>query len=325
MIPLIPLAVAALIASAAPTLDTVFLRNGGRVRGTVVEEDPSRGVSIQLPNGEFRKLLPAEIARVEYGAPSGAAAEAVQEPASPAPAEPVAAPGVPSASPDASTLPPAATPPPVGAPATPGPATVAEPAPGGWEPYPPPAAVTFAMSLFSLSAGGDAEGGQSMKGFTSGMAGFGLEAGLRLDEHFVLGAFLDLSAGSAGPKLEAWCSARGLTCSTADAKLGLLVRWAFTPTEWQTPWVGLGVGVDAVVAVPDDPKAKAPSYSGYEPLRLSAGWDYRGPRPFGIGVFATASWSRYAAVDDGTGTAFAIEDRRGHSWFQIGLRGILLP
>jgi hypothetical protein len=330
MTALIPIAIAALIAAAAPALDTVFLRNGGRVRGTVVEEDPSRGISIQLPNGEFRKLLPAEIARVEYGQPSGSAVEAGPESVKPAPPQPAAAPAEPSASSsgptnDSPPPPPEATLPPAGAPPTPAPAPSAEPVPAGTEPYPPPVAVTVAMSLFSMSPGGDAEGGKAMKDFTSAMGGFGLEAGLRLDERLTLGAYFDFASGVTGATLEDWCVASGLECTTADMKLGLLARWAFTPSDWQTPWIALGAGVDVMVAVPDDPKAKTPSYVGFEPLRLSVGWDYRGWSPFGIGVFATASWSRYASVDDGTGTVFAIEDRRGHSWLQIGVRGILFP
>jgi hypothetical protein len=54
-------------AAAGDVDDTVFLKNGGRARGTVVEEDPTAGVSVRLPNGTFRSFKPQEVARVEYG------------------------------------------------------------------------------------------------------------------------------------------------------------------------------------------------------------------------------------------------------------------
>lgn len=51
---------------AAGADDTVFLKNGGRARGQVVEEDPTAGVTLQLPDGTFRRFKAHEIARVEY-------------------------------------------------------------------------------------------------------------------------------------------------------------------------------------------------------------------------------------------------------------------
>ena len=101
MIALIPVAIAAILATAAPALDTVFLRNGGRLRGTVVEEDPAKGISIQLPTGEVRKLLPSDIARVEYGDGSAGAVEVQKGPVKGTPQ----AVGVPSDSPPPSAAP----------------------------------------------------------------------------------------------------------------------------------------------------------------------------------------------------------------------------
>jgi hypothetical protein len=47
--------------------DTVYLRNGGRVRGVVLEESPSVGVRIRLPDGTTRSLEAAEVHHVAYG------------------------------------------------------------------------------------------------------------------------------------------------------------------------------------------------------------------------------------------------------------------
>lgn len=54
--------------SAAPRPDQVLMKGGGRVRGTVMVEDPS-GVSIRLLDGSSRKIPRAEIDRVELGSP----------------------------------------------------------------------------------------------------------------------------------------------------------------------------------------------------------------------------------------------------------------
>jgi hypothetical protein len=67
----VPLALAlALLASparAANPVDTVFLVDGGRLRGSVSEYDPQKGVTIKLIDGTIRKVERAQVARVEYG------------------------------------------------------------------------------------------------------------------------------------------------------------------------------------------------------------------------------------------------------------------
>ncbi len=66
-------------AADSQSLDTVFLKGGGRVRGTVIEEDPQVGVTIQLPDGNTRKVPRKTIDRVDYApgtAPSPAPAAA---------------------------------------------------------------------------------------------------------------------------------------------------------------------------------------------------------------------------------------------------------
>ena len=47
--------------------DTVMLTNGGRVRGTVMEEDPQNGTSVRLADGSVKHLAPSEVKQVIYG------------------------------------------------------------------------------------------------------------------------------------------------------------------------------------------------------------------------------------------------------------------
>ena len=65
--------------------DMVLLKSGGRVRGTVVVEDPGKGVRIRLADGTIRDIPASEVQSVVY--------ESAPAPAAPPPA--VAPPGVP--------------------------------------------------------------------------------------------------------------------------------------------------------------------------------------------------------------------------------------
>jgi hypothetical protein len=47
-------------------LDTVYLANGGRVRGLVVEEVPAEGVLMRLVDGSERRYAPGEALLVQY-------------------------------------------------------------------------------------------------------------------------------------------------------------------------------------------------------------------------------------------------------------------
>jgi hypothetical protein len=47
--------------------DTVYLRDGGRVRGVVLEQDRALGLRIRLPDGTTRSFEAAEVDHVAYG------------------------------------------------------------------------------------------------------------------------------------------------------------------------------------------------------------------------------------------------------------------
>jgi hypothetical protein len=68
--------------------DVVFLRNGGRLRGMVIEDDPAT-VTIKLPDGTVRALARAKVKQIEYGATNPAIPPAAAVPLPP----PVLAPG----------------------------------------------------------------------------------------------------------------------------------------------------------------------------------------------------------------------------------------
>jgi hypothetical protein len=47
--------------------DVVYLKDGGRIRGTVMEEQPDRGVTIRLADGSVRSVPTDEVKIVDYG------------------------------------------------------------------------------------------------------------------------------------------------------------------------------------------------------------------------------------------------------------------
>lgn len=81
VIALVFIASIAVAARAQDATDTVLLVNGGRVRGTVLVDDPAQGiVSVRMADGRVRTLKRVQISRVEY---------AGKAPPPPAPIEPV--------------------------------------------------------------------------------------------------------------------------------------------------------------------------------------------------------------------------------------------
>lgn len=60
-------------AMASDVADTVFLTNGGRLRGIVIEDDPINGVTVKLPDGKTRKVPRGQVKSVAYGGDSVAA------------------------------------------------------------------------------------------------------------------------------------------------------------------------------------------------------------------------------------------------------------
>jgi hypothetical protein len=94
-------------AGPATPIDTVFLTDGGRVRGQVMEEHPKTGVRVRLADGTVRDIPAAEVDHVEYGGSASA------PPVAPPPVGPAPKPEVPPATPrpSAEPMPRAPTPP----------------------------------------------------------------------------------------------------------------------------------------------------------------------------------------------------------------------
>lgn len=345
------LALASFLYAAAPAFDTVLLQNGGRIVGTVVEESPVAGVTIQIPGGQLRTVAPGEVFRIEYRDGTfgvvGGKAEPAAAPAPAPPAEP-AAPALPDATPEPPRPPaPAASPEAPRPPAPPGAAQPVYPAVpvqpgdprrphGPYGPRPGTAGRPFPLMLaFGLGlaapggnatpSGSPAPGGAMSDTFQPQLL-VELEGGLRLTPHVMASLVMDLGFGDAATQASNRCrSFGGSDCTAFTGRFGLQVRYAFTPLAPSTTWISLGTaGEVAMVSYDASSSSNDLVYTGWEVVRLGAGIDFRSSRGLGWGAFVNAGFGRYSEVDDG-GFVYSLDRTSLHTWVQAGLRIILFP
>ena len=88
--------------------DVIYLKNGGSLRGTIIDAIPNAQARIQLATGEIATVQWTEIARIERAETPRGPPTAAPEPARPLPSLPPAPPSAPLAVP-AKPMPPAAT------------------------------------------------------------------------------------------------------------------------------------------------------------------------------------------------------------------------
>ena len=276
-------------AAGAP-LDTVYLVNGGRARGTVIEDDPARGVTLQLGDGTIRSYARSEVQRIEYGEPT--------------------------------TPPPTLVPPPPTTPPPPPPAQAYPQYPPAYPPqYPPPYAappprppanaplgVTFSLGFGGAYTTG-AVGGNlgSTSDWWPGMMLFQLEAGLRLSPHLVGLIVFDGGLGDVASGKRADCRSAGLDCETDSARVGLVGRYVTAPFASVTPWFSLGTGWESTTVATSGPYGtEYVTFEGWEFLKLGAGVDFRTSNVFGAGLFAGVSFSTYGSVSVDNPAYYAI-------------------
>ena len=330
MLAIVPLALAAALAAAPPALDTVMLLDGGRVRGTVIVEDPRTGVTIQIPGGETRTIPAKDIFRIEYRDGPVGGIKAPGATAGPAGGiDPFAAPPPPPPPPGQG----AARGPPVGYPPEEYPGEEGYgPAEEPAFPAPfPPGAATYPPDLMMFSAGigmavptGSALAGASMSSYVSPQFLMEFEAGVRIAPPLMVGLVLDLGLGTAGSTVASQCAAAGTTCSVATLRFGPQLRWSFTPSARATPWIAAGTMIEGTSISDDNSSLNAMTLSGWEMLRLSAGYDFRQSQDLGWGLFLSAGVGSYTQQDLGTGP-YSIPARGTHVWIQGGVRMILFP
>jgi translation initiation factor IF-1 len=284
-------------------VDNVYFLGGGRVRGTVIEENPKTGVKVRLLDGSIQVYSRDDLVRIEYA--DGSVSRRVPQPA------PVAAPPVvPAPVPQ-----PAAAPPPAPAP------KLKEETPQAFPLY-----VSAGLGITFL--GGDLAPGTRVSSLLqTEQAHLSGEVGLRLSPSFALGVYGDVGAGDVASAVRDSCQAQGIDCTGQTTHWGVLVRHTWSPLSRRPVWLSLGTGWETAGVVASDSSTggnrDVTMYRGREYLRIGAGVDFRSNDVIALGLYGSFSVGEYDQVKDMTGTTSV--DRASHTTGQIGLRLTLFP
>jgi hypothetical protein len=286
-------------AAEAP-IDTVFFFGGGRVRGTVIEENPKTGVRVRLLDGSIQTYSREDLVRIEYA--DGSISRRKQ----PAPAAP----------------PPAATPaPPAAVPAAP-----------KKDEKPQLAPLYLSLGIGATFLGGDAARGVPMNAVVqTSQAHVSGELGLRLTPAFAVGAYGDVGASDPAASYRDTCSAAGLDCTGTTGRAGVLFRYTWSPLSSRPTWMSLGTGwefggVTGNSAVTSDRHdVTVAKYTGREYVRLGVGVDFRSNQIIGLGLYGSVAFGEYDDFKDPTLASAASIERATHTTAQLGLRLTLFP
>ncbi len=295
-------------AEPVPTpLDNVYFLGGGRVRGTVIEENPKTGVKVRLLDGSIQVYSRNDLARIEYADGS------VSRRVTPAPA-PVAPPPMPQ--------PTAVAPPPQPAPYPP-PPKVKEELPQAFPLY-------LSVGLGVTFLGGDLAPGTSISSLMDAQqAHVSSEIGLRLSPSFAIGVYGDVGAGEVASTIRDQCSLQGFDCTGQTTHYGFLVRHTWRPLSRRPAWLSIGTGWETGGVVSDHGGSGSDHevlvYRGREYLRIGGGVDFRSNDIIGLGLYASFSVGEYDSFKDSTGATTSLADRGSHTTGQVGLRLTLFP
>lgn len=198
MIPLISLVL--VLASGASGYDTVVLRGGGVLRGTLIQDVPGQAVVIQLPDGRLWEVSRDEVAQVERGTaeppPDGLDLEPVPVPVEPEP----------------------------------------EPPPPLTLDHVPAVQVGFGMGV-SFPVGKLDASGLGLGAAVTPQVLFVLEGAFRPVPSLEVGVLLLLGLGDTRPPLGDACLEVGAWCSAGSVGLGPFVRFSPWPTSSVSPWI----------------------------------------------------------------------------------------
>ncbi|HSN92724.1 MAG TPA: hypothetical protein VLS93_15945, partial [Anaeromyxobacteraceae bacterium] len=310
--------------------DVIFFADGGRARGTVVEETASGGVLLRLLDGSTRRYAPGQVVRIEYSdgtvsSPAPRTATPAAPPYGPPSAPPYGPPSAPPYGPPSAPPygPPAPRPPPSPSWPPPQPAPhMAAPGHAGMGPLSP---VYFAFGMGGSGLAGEAEGGVDMSDVSRGQMAMLLETGVRVSPAVALGLYLDLGVGDAGPAFASTCNMTGMDCGAVSVRIGGLVRHTWDPVGRTSPWIAIGTGFELLDIHADDGFGTSDVvYTGWEMLRVTGGVDLRTNALFGVGLYGGIAFGTFSSVEDPTGT-YDITDQSFHTTVTAGLRFTLFP
>ena len=281
-------------------VDTAYFLGGGRVRGTVIEENPRTGVKVRLLDGTVQTYPREELVRIEYA--DGSTSHRVTAPppllTAPAPQPPPAAPPPPQEERRPHVLP-----------------------------------LYLTLGLGATFLGGDAAQKVPMSSLMeTAQAHVSSELALRFTPSFALGVYGDIGGGEPARAVKDQCTAQGFTCTGTTGHVGFLARYTWDPLSMRPVWLSLGTGWEMGSVTIDNSSMNNGNgmhhndlftYTGREHVRLGLGIDFRTSRVLGFGLYGNVSVGEYdhykdALVSQSLDTAL-------HLTAQVGARLILFP
>jgi hypothetical protein len=167
-----------------------------------------------------------------------------------------------------------------------------------------------------------------------------LEVGLgaKIIDELYVGGYFNFGVGWEGGdyKTGGRCNAGdGLSddvnCSSTSFRVGIELRYTFTPEERLSGWIGYGVGITSATQTISDAGrySETSTARGVELARLSGGLDVRASKGFGLGPYVLGSIGRFshAKTEIQGATTFdgSIENPALHLWLSVGLRMVVFP
>lgn len=187
---------------------------------------------------------------------------------------------------------------------------------------------------FGKAAGGTSQNpndlatGRNLGDVVTGAFPIWLDAGYRVVPSLMIGVYAAYEFGNAGSSLSSACA----DCGVHIGRVGLEAHYHFLPWRRLDPWLGAGIGYEALtVDFSAQGQDASVTMSGFELLQMQAGLDIAMTRPsdiwFALGPFVSFALSTYSdASCSGPGTRCdGITDTAMHEWLTLGLRGVLLP
>jgi hypothetical protein len=190
----------------------------------------------------------------------------------------------------------------------------------------PPASTGFQLSLGVglMAPFGGAGDGSAMSGLPVQLLLADLGLGGKINESWYLGAYAGLAAGGAG---SFGCDG----CAAGSARLGIEARYSFAPAARWNPWVGYGLGFEALSVGTND-NGESIGRSGFELARLTGGVDARLVKGFGLGPYVGLSLGEYTSestTNDSSNisatTSSPIANKSLHGWLTLGVRFVIFP
>jgi hypothetical protein len=223
-----------------------------------------------------------------------------------------------------------------GASSAPGPASSGGPQPATESTPEPSTDVQFAVrSLgWSFPLGTLAAGGADVTQAIKGAFPFILDLGGKIGAHVFAGIYLGFNPGPVGRAFDGLCKG-DVTCAANNVRLGFQVQYHLLPHARTNPWVGYGLGFEAVTIVAEssvrgdhETKGGTTSFQGPELAHLSGGVDYRLSESFGFGPFVALTLGRYSTRNVhsqlGQASTYSV-DPATHAWLLFGVRSVLFP